>query len=45
MPVYKKGDRTDCSNYRGISLAYKILSNIVLSRLTPYAEEIIGGYQ
>jgi len=46
--IYKKGNRTDCSNYRGISLlptAYKILSNILLSRLTPYGEEIIGDYQ
>jgi len=24
---------------------YKILSNILLSRLTPYAEQIVGGYQ
>jgi hypothetical protein len=24
---------------------YNILSNILLSRLTPYAEEIIGDYQ
>jgi len=33
---------------RGISLlptTYKILSNILLSRLTPYAEEIIGDHQ
>jgi hypothetical protein len=46
VPVYKKGDKTDCSNYRGVSLlstAYKILPNILLSRLTPYAEEIIWG--
>jgi hypothetical protein len=38
----------DCSNYRGISLlttAYKILSNILLSRLTPHAEEITGDHQ
>jgi hypothetical protein len=38
----------DCSNYRGISLLsaiYKIFSIILLSRLTPKAEEIIGDYQ
>jgi len=48
VPIYKKDDKTDCSSYRGISLfltAYKILSNILLSRLTPYAEEIIGDHQ
>jgi hypothetical protein len=48
VPIYKKGDKTDCSKYRGISLSsptYKILSNIVLSRLTPYAEDIIGDHQ
>jgi sorting nexin-29 len=45
VPVYKKGDKTDCNNYRGISLlstTYKILSNILLARLTPYMNEIIG---
>jgi hypothetical protein len=48
VPVYKKGDKTDCSNYRGISLlstTYKILSNTLPSRLTPYAEKIIGDHQ
>jgi hypothetical protein len=48
VPVYKKGDKTDCSNCRGISLlstSYKILSNILLSRLTPYVDEIIGDRQ
>ena len=46
--IFKKGDKTDCSNYTGISLlssAYKILSNILLSRLTPYAEEVTGDHQ
>jgi sorting nexin-29 len=48
VPIYKKGDKMDCSNYRGISLLstpYKILSNILLSRLTPYVDEIIGDHQ
>jgi hypothetical protein len=48
VPIHKKGDKTDRSNYRGISLlstSYKILSNILLSRLIPYAGEIIGDHQ
>ena len=48
VPIYKKGDKTNCSNYRGISLLptmYKMLSNILLSSLTPHAEEIIGDHQ
>ena len=50
IPIYKKGDKTDCSNYRGMSVlqttrTYRILSNILFSRLTPYAEEIIGDHQ
>jgi len=48
VPIHTKGDKTDCNNYRGISLltnTYKILSNIMLSRLIPYAKEIIGDHQ
>ena len=44
-PIYKKGDKTNCSNYKSISLlstTYKILYKILLSRLTPYAEKITG---
>jgi len=45
VPIYVKSDKTDCNNYRGISLLqtmYKILSNILLSKLTPYAEKLLG---
>jgi hypothetical protein len=48
VPIHKKGDNTDCNNYRGISLlssAYKVLSSILLARLTPYVNEIIGDHQ
>jgi len=48
VPIHKKGDKTDCNNYRDISLlptTYRILSNILLSRLMPYAKEIIGDHQ
>jgi len=48
IPTYKNRDKTDCNNYRGISqlpTTYKILSNIQLSRLIPYADEVIGDHQ
>ena len=48
VPIRKKGDRMDCNNYRGISLlstSYKCPSNLFLSRITSYANVIIGGYQ
>jgi len=47
-PNYKKGDKTDCSNYRGISLlsiTYESIYNILLSKLIPYAKDIIGYRQ
>ncbi|VVC39774.1 Reverse transcriptase domain [Cinara cedri] len=47
-PVFKKGDILDIKNYREISLldtCYKVLSTVLLERITPYAEEIIGRYQ
>jgi hypothetical protein len=48
VPMYKKNDKTDYSNYRGISrlpTTYKMLPNILLSRLTPYATEMLGDHQ
>jgi hypothetical protein len=48
VPIHKKDDKTDSNNYRGISLlstAYKMLSNILLARLTPYVNEVIGDHQ
>jgi sorting nexin-29 len=47
LPVHRKGDKINCSNYRGMSLlctSYKMLSNI-LSMLRPYIDEIIGVHQ
>jgi hypothetical protein len=48
VPIHKKADKTDCNNYHGISLlstSYKILSNIILSLLCTYIDEIIGDHQ
>jgi hypothetical protein len=48
VPIHKMGDETDCSSCRGMSLlstSYKILSKILLARLTPYEDEIIGDHQ
>ena len=41
VPIFKKGDKTDCNNYRGIlllSTCYKVLSNVLVARITPCAE-------
>jgi hypothetical protein len=46
--IHKTDDKSDCNNYCGISLlstSYKILSNILLSWLSPYIDEIIGDHQ
>jgi hypothetical protein len=46
--IHKKGEKTDYSNYRSISLlsnSYKILTNILPTRLTPYADKSIGDDQ
>ncbi|KAI8516668.1 hypothetical protein Bbelb_052490 [Branchiostoma belcheri] len=46
--LYKKGDRSDCGNYRGIALlssAGKILARMLLNRLLPLSEEILPETQ
>jgi hypothetical protein len=48
VPICRKGDKAVCSTYRAtspLSTAYKILFNILQSRLIPHAEEIIGVHQ
>jgi hypothetical protein len=48
MHSQKKIDITDCSNYQDISLlsiSHKMLSNILLSKLTPYENQIAGDQQ
>jgi hypothetical protein len=46
-PIHKTNDKTNCSNYRGISLlnvTYKVMAKIIANRLTPYTE-LFGDYQ
>jgi hypothetical protein len=48
LPLLKEGDKTDCSNYRGIffvSTSYKISSNNLLPSLSLYINEIIVDHQ
>ena len=48
VTIFKKGSRTECGNYRGISLlsvAGKILAKVLLNRLQPLSESIIPETQ
>jgi hypothetical protein len=48
VPVYNKGNKTDCSNCRGISLlptTYRILSNTVGDRLTNSSDNEQTGHR
>ncbi|KAI5722453.1 hypothetical protein M8J76_008557 [Diaphorina citri] len=48
IPIHKSGDKEHIENYRGISVvntAYKVLSSLLLARLKPLAEDILGDYQ
>ena len=47
-PLYKNGDRLDCTNYRPIILlnvTYKIFATILNQRLVDVVETESGGYQ
>jgi hypothetical protein len=47
LPVHKRGNKTDCNNYFGMSLlptSYNILWNILLSRLSVYIDKIIADH-
>jgi hypothetical protein len=48
LAINKKGDKTDGDDYRGMSLlssAYKILSDVLLDKLTPYVNDVTGDHQ
>lgn len=48
VPIYKKKDKLDCSNYRGISLlchSSKIFFSIILQRIKGKTEEILTEAQ
>lgn len=48
VPIHKKNDRLDCSNYRGISLlchCSKVFSSIILLRIRKRTDEILSEAQ
>ena len=48
VPIYKKGERALCANYRGIALldtAYNIITGCIRDRLKVAVEHMLGEYQ
>jgi hypothetical protein len=48
VPIYKRSDKTGCSSCTVVSLlptAYNILPIILVSKLTPHVDEIIGEHR
>jgi hypothetical protein len=47
-PIHKKGDKSDCNNYRCITLLntiYKIETSLIYMRIMQIAEDKLGKYQ
>jgi hypothetical protein len=47
-PLYKKGDKSECCNYRGISLVFvgsKLFSKIIIFRLRDAVEKVLREEQ
>jgi hypothetical protein len=48
VPIHKIGDKADCNNCCGtslLSISYKVLKHILLSKLRTYINEIIWDHQ
>ena len=48
VTIFKKGDKADCGNYRGISLLSttgKVLARVLANRLLPLSEEVLPESQ
>lgn len=47
-PIIKNGNSTKPKNYRGIFLVdtcYNVYTSLLLERINPYVNEIVGDYQ
>jgi hypothetical protein len=48
IPIYKKGNHLEDANYRKIALpctVYILFSYILIAKINPYADQILGEYQ
>ena len=48
IPIFKNGSRSNCNNFRGITLlcsVYKVFARALLNRMKPFVEEQLSEYQ